>query len=269
LNQETIAALNAVNCRFYRERASEFSASRERSWRGWIELFERLAPLLPRNPAVLDVGCGNGRFARFLLGRSELEGAWTYRGVDSSPLALEEAKRRLSGRENVLFAEHDFVMDARPLPAVLAGRRFDLVVLFGVLHHVPGRSTRSRLLARLSDALAPGGLLAYTIWRFDRYERFTRKLVPWEEFVARTGSKIDLEELEAGDHMMAWGSGRDAFRYCHAMSDKEEESLATRLCSQGSSLVARFGVPNEPNRYWLLRRSVKEAPLDGGEASER
>jgi SAM-dependent methyltransferase len=269
LNQETIAALNAVNRSFYRAHASEFSATRERGWAGWGELFGHVAPFLPRGPAVLDVGCGNGRFARFLFARPEIEGAPSYWGVDASPPGLEEAGRRLSGKENVFLFEHDFVVDATPLPAALAGRRFDLVVLFGVLHHVPGRSKRSELLARLEEALAPGGLLAYTLWRFDRYERFRKKLVPWEEFVSRTGSEIDLSELEAGDHIMTWGSGGDAFRYCHAASDEEEDSLAATLCSRSMGVVAQFEVQHEPNRYWLLQRSVKEPPLDGGEAAQR
>jgi SAM-dependent methyltransferase len=269
LNEETITALNAVNRRFYRERASEFSASRERGWAGWGELFGHLAPLLRPNPVVLDLGCGNGRFARFLFARPEIEGAPTYWGVDASPLGLEEARRRLSGRENVFLVEHDFVMEETLPPAALTGRPFDLVVLFGVLHHVPGRSKRSELLARVAEALAPGGLLAYTLWRFDRYERFRKKLVPWEDFVSRTGMEIDLAELEVGDHIMTWGSGRDAFRYCHAASDEEEDSLAATLCSRNMGVVVQFEVANESNRYWLLRTSVKESPLDGGEAAER
>jgi SAM-dependent methyltransferase len=269
LNDGTIAALNAVNRRFYRERASEFSASRERGWSGWGELLGRMRGLLPANPAVVDLGCGNGRFARFLLGRPELDRAFTYFGVDASPLGLAEARRRLGGLQNVRLFEHDFIEGTSPLPETLASLTFDLVALFGVLHHVPGRRTRSELLARLSESLAPGGLLAYTLWRFDRYRRTAKKLIPWEEFVARTGSEIDLDGLEAGDHIMTWGSGRDAFRYCHAVSDEEEDSLAGSLCSRNMGVVAQFEVDSEPNRYWLLRRSGEEAPLDGGVASER
>ena len=67
--------------------------------------------------------------------------------------------------------------------------------------------------------LAPGGMIAYTVWRFDRFERFTRKLVPWQEF----SDKID--GLEPGDHIMTWGDAEPAYRYCHAMTDEEAEAL--------------------------------------------
>ena len=56
-------------------------------------------------------------------------------------------------------------------------------------------------------------MIAYTVWRFDRFERFTRKLVPWQEF----SDKID--GLEPGDHIMTWGDAEPAYRYCHAMTD--------------------------------------------------
>jgi len=242
LKKETVDALLAVNRRFYQERASEFSRSRERPWSGWGEILARAGALLPERPRVLDVGCGNGRFARFLQER--LGRAFDYCGVDESPLGLAEARRRLPIREGTVFVEAD-VLEG-PLPE----GEFDLVVLFGVLHHVPGRENRLRLLTRLSTLLAQGGLLAFSVWSFDRYERFLRKIVRWDEFSARTGIEIDLSDLEPGDHILTWGGTPPAYRYCHAMSDEEEERLAAALALD---LVAKFDAVAEPNRYDVLR----------------
>ena len=50
--------------------------------------------------------------------------------------------------------------------AALPSGPFSLVALMGVLHHVPGRETRAALVAAAADRLAPGGLLALTLWRF-------------------------------------------------------------------------------------------------------
>jgi SAM-dependent methyltransferase len=239
LKKETVKALLAVNRRFYQERASEFSRSRERPWSGWGEILERAGALLPEHPRVLDVGCGNGRFARFLeerLGRS-----FDYCGIDESPLGLTEARRRLPA---LVFFERDFMQE--PLPE----GEFDLVALFGVLHHVPGRENRLRLLTRLSTLLAQGGLLAFSIWRFDRYERFQRKIVPWDEFSSRTGIEIDLSDLEEGDHILTWGGAPPALRFCHAMSEEEEGAIAARLRLE---LVAKFDAGAEPNRYYVFR----------------
>lgn len=242
MRQETVEALRAVNRRFYRERASEFSRSRERPWSGWGEIFERAGGLLPEHPRVLDVGCGNGRFARFLEAR--LGSGFDYCGVDESPLGLSEARKRLCSRENMVFVEADF------LEAPLSEREFDLVVVFGVLHHVPGRQNRMGLLTRLSALLVPGGLLAFSVWRFDRYPRFRKKIMPWDEFRARTGIEIDLEDLEPGDHILTWGGAPPAFRFCHAMSEEEEEDLVRSL---PLDLVSRFDAGAEPNRYFVFR----------------
>jgi SAM-dependent methyltransferase len=240
LKKQTVEALLAVNRRFYRERAFEFSRTRERPWPGWAEILERAGDLLPERPRVLDVGCGNGRFARFL--EESLGRPFDYCGIDESPLGLAEARRRLPA---LVFVEKDFLQE--PLPE----GEFDLVALFGVLHHVPGRANRLRLLTRLSAVLAPGGLLAFSLWRFDRYERFQKKIVPWDEFSSRTGIEIDPSDLEPGDHMLTWGGAPPAFRFCHAMSGEEEVELANGLPLE---LVAEFDAGIEPNRYYVFRR---------------
>lgn len=254
MKAETIAALNEINRRFYRERASEFSATRERPWTGWRELFERLS--LPAEPRVLDVGCGNGRFARFLLERCER--SFSYVGIDQSPLVLAEARRRLGSRPRLLFAEHDFVTSEAPLPPALARLSFDLIALFGVIHHIPGRRRRRELLERLSRNLASGGYLAYAIWRFAEHERFRRKLVPWSEAGKRLGLSLDPSDLEPGDTFMTWGSESadraPALRYCHGMSDEEEQELVR---ASSLSLVTKLEASSEPNRYYLLRKDAQ------------
>ena len=242
MRDETVEALRAVNRRFYRERASEFNRTRERPWSGWGEILMRTGTLLPERPRVLDIGCGNGRFARFLVER--LGRTFDYCGVDESPLALAEARKRLPARENLVFVEADF--HEAPLPQ----GEFDLIVLFGVLHHVPGRENRLGLLTRLSALLAPGGLLAFSLWRFDRHPRFRKKIVPWDEFRARTGIEIDVDDLEPGDHILTWGGAPPAFRFCHQMSDEEEKGLAGAISLE---LVSSFDAGAEPNRYFVFR----------------
>lgn len=247
LNDETVAALAAVNRRFYRERASEFNATRERPWSGWSELFDRIGPELPERPSVLDVGCGNGRFARFL--ERVLPHGFTYCGVDESALGLSLARERLPAGDDVVLYEHDFITSEHSLPATLKERTFDLVVLFGVVHHVPGSDRRATLLKSLSRHVAARGLLAYTLWRFDRHERFVRKLVPWSDFLERSGVPIDVSELEPGDHIMTWGSDGPGYRYCHAISDEEAETLARSI---PLARVAAFDARDEPNTYYVL-----------------
>jgi SAM-dependent methyltransferase len=242
LREETVEALRAVNRRFYQERASEFSRSRERPWSGWGEILARAGALLPEHPRVLDLGCGNGRFARFLAER--LGRPFDYCGVDESALGLAEARRRLPAREGLALVEADFLEG--PLPE----GEFDLIALFGVLHHVPGRENRLRLLTRLSALLARGGLLAFSLWRFDLYERFQQKIVPWDEFLSRSGVEIERADLEPGDHVLTWGGAQPAYRFCHAMNDDEEREIVAAL---PLDLVTTFDAGAEPNRYYVFR----------------
>lgn len=91
-------------------------------------------------------------------------------------------------------------------------------------------------------------MIAYTVWRFDRFERFTRKLVPWDEFLA-SGHPLEPAELEPGDHIMAWGDTETAYRYCHAMTDDEAETLERTLPLEA---LASFSGDDELNGYYVL-----------------
>jgi SAM-dependent methyltransferase len=241
LRKETEDALRALNRRFYQERAAEFSRTRERPWSGWSEILSHARELLPERPRVLDVGCGNGRFGRFLEG--SLGRPFDYVGVDESPLALAAARRRLS-REAVLL-EHD-VLESN-LPEAVSARRFDWVALFGVLHHVPGRENRRHLLQRLSALVAPGGLLTFSVWLCDRVPEIAGKIVPWE----RTGIPVDAKDLEPGDRILTWGGADSpALRFCHWMSEEEEAEIQSSFPLE---LFLRFDSADEPNRYFVYR----------------
>jgi SAM-dependent methyltransferase len=239
MDEETTRALNELNLAFYRERAEEFSRTREHPWPGW----ERLLPLLPAEPLrVLDIGCGNGRFGRFLETRRP---GGRYVGVDASEPLLEKARDHLPVSLDASLHRADFVSEAPD--AALPPGPFSLVVLFGVLHGVPGASRRRALVAAAAQRLARGGILALAAWRFAELEDLRRRIVPWSG-----RSSIDTAQLEPGDHLLAWG-GIEALRYAHALDEHELAALTGGL---GLIDVASFvddGRGRERNRYAILR----------------
>src|SRR5688572_9760502 len=87
----------------------------------------------------LDLGCGPGAFADVFLGDD-------YYGVDMNARYIDHARRTRKGTF--------LVGDARKVD--LPDRRFDQILIFGLLHHLPDEDTRA-VLKEASRLLAPGG----------------------------------------------------------------------------------------------------------------
>jgi SAM-dependent methyltransferase len=257
MKPETIQLLNDINRAFYNsESAAGFSDTREHAWPGWSRVLERVRSA-GRETRVLDVGCGNGRFAQFLSRAYASNGyernptaALQYWGVDNSQPLLQRARARMDAMEGVDFIHSDVARLANE-PAFLPGP-FSLIVLFGVMHHVASYHARRALLASLIQRLSPGGILAATFWRFGQFQRFQRKVIDWKTYNQRVTSPVDIGDLETGDVLLRWGTGDDSYRYCHFASDREIEAL---IVSVGVPCIDRFisdGEDNALNDYAIL-----------------
>jgi tRNA (uracil-5-)-methyltransferase TRM9 len=231
MNDATIKRLNEINRTFYRMTAEDFDESRGQPWPGWDALLPYLKPPL----TVLDVGCGNGRFGAFLA--QKLGTDLVYCGMDSNPVLLERARAALSGLEARL--ELRDVIENPP-----DGGEYDLVALFGVLHHVPGSQQRREFIRTLAQRVTPGGYLAFAAWRFYDFARFRERIIPWPD---------DLD-VEQGDYLLDWRRGVRALRYCHYVGDAEHSEL---IAATGLTEIITYradGRTNDLNRYSLLRR---------------
>jgi SAM-dependent methyltransferase len=253
MDEKTVRTLNAINRSFYRDAAAEFSATRRDPWPGW----ERLLPLIEehlsgRDLRVLDVGCGNGRFAAFLARALPATCAsLRYCGIDTSAPLLSEVRARCLPFAEVETRLADVV--ETPIEELLAARRFSLIAVFGVLHHVASEVRRRRLLRSLAGRLEPGGLLALAIWRFEAFERFRGKSRSWEEFNATAAETVDLTQLEAGDRLLPWGEDGSRVRYCHFADEEETARLVQAASLRIAATYAADGREENLNRYFVLR----------------
>ncbi|MGW7426363.1 class I SAM-dependent methyltransferase [Streptomyces sp. NPDC054813] len=148
------------------------------------------------NARVLDYGCGYGRVMAELSGH----GFSDVSGVDLS-LALIERGRQL--RPDLRFA----VLESPP-ELVCASASLDVVLLFAVLTCVPDDNAQRALVAELSRALAPGGLLYVSdmVLQHDernhgRYAAYARRFGgPYGIFATDDGAVCrhhDIAELRA------------------------------------------------------------------------
>jgi SAM-dependent methyltransferase len=100
----------------------------------------RFASAVPANARVLDIACGHGRHARWFARRD-----CHVTAVDVDPACTAS----LAAEPGVEFLEVDLESGAWPF----AGRQFDAVIVVHYLHRP--------LLPRLTEVLAPGGVLLY------------------------------------------------------------------------------------------------------------
>jgi SAM-dependent methyltransferase len=110
------------------------------------EISRRLLALRPPNPwgAVLDMGCGNGFYARFLRPHARV-----LHGIDSSDAIASNENRKI----------YDRVLRADLGRAWTPERGYDLVFSVEVIEHV---EDYRQFLANAHAALAPGGTLFLT-----------------------------------------------------------------------------------------------------------
>lgn len=92
---------------------------------------------------MLEVGCGAGYTARYLEGTYD-----AYVGLDYSAELIRYARERNAG------PRRDFV--CANLKDYRSSGRFDVVLMVGVLHHIPDPTTALR---QLGELLAPGGVV--------------------------------------------------------------------------------------------------------------
>lgn len=129
---------------------------------------------------VLDLGCGDGTYSLEFASLGAIE----ILGIDPAEVAVEAANRKAenAGLDAVVRFEAGNIY---ALKEQLGDRRFDCVVLRGVLHHLPGPQKAVACIASLANTviiLEPNGYnpVLKLLERFSRYhiEHEERSFLP-------------------------------------------------------------------------------------------
>ena len=222
-----------INARFYQQFGAEFAASRSALQPGML----RALPALTGCAAVLDVGCGNGRFG------GALPAPVRYVGVDNSAALLGCAAQRT----HTSFLQLD-LMD--PAWVLRVRRRFPAIVCFAVLHHVPGARRRLRLLRQLHGLLQPGGVCVLSVWQFAHVPRLRRKICDWQQ------AGITTAQVEVQDYLLDWQRGGSGLRYAHQFSLAELAQLCARAGFEVRQTYRSDGATGDMGLYVILRAVV-------------
>lgn len=255
----TARQLCALTKRFYERASASFSATRQAPWPGWQHVWkmtdQQLGPFDDAHPLeVLDVGCGNLRFERFLA--DQLGSAYRAWAIDDCEALMAEGRPDAATTTlRKLDVAGALADGAGPtgLAAAFEAPPCSVAVAFGLLHHVPRLEWRVALLRAMAEALRPGGLLAVSLWQFADDPRLRPKAADATE---RGCCQLGLPPLPPDDFLMGWQGDASAFRYCHHFAEEEADQLSAALAHEACE-VARFsadGRTGSLNRYLIWQR---------------
>ena len=223
----------------------------------------RAQPTAATHLSVLDVACGNRRFARFLAEKlphtrltylgidncSELSGA----GDASAPSEMASTGGAPASEVvitcdllSALLEDEDPLADIAPC---------NLLCCFGFMHHVPGAELRSALAEWLVAHTQSGGIIALSCWRF----MDDKRLATQARAVTRNCRAYHPDlALEPNDYFLGWQGNADVPRYCHYIDEWELDDLSVAACASGARELERFNADGDGgvlNRYLLLQKA--------------
>ena len=245
MDLQTARRLSDLTTTFYAHVSTSFSATRQAPWPGWKRVAELAweedrATAGPSDACgdtyhVLDLACGNLRFARFAQQQHTNVRVW----------AVDNCDDLAAADDNVCYQHLDLahtLLDDQDLSQALDAPLCDLCVCFGFMHHVPLPQHRSAVLRALVDHAAPGGLIAVSFWQFERDARIMAKAQPL---------------ADKGDYLLGWQGRQDVRRYCHSFDEGDIDELI-RAVAPLAQEIERFsadGKSGDLNRYVVLRRA--------------
>lgn len=203
--------------------------------------------------AILDVGCGDGRYAMALMDATEAR----ITGCDISSGALEEFASRLQGRSDAhrVCLVHGQAQDIALINADGADTRHDLsLLLFGVLSHAGEQPARIAMLQAIAQQTKPGGLLLLTVPSIFRRRPLEIIRAVWRKL---TGSA--LRHAQVGDIEFARiidGKKQEFFYHLYSVSN-----LKLDLARSGWQLQSTSAESLLPE--WLITQHAWIARLDG------
>lgn len=186
--------------------STEFDQTRQTNWKE----FEVFLPYIKENQFLGDLGCGNGRFYKFIKQHRQIK----YLGIDNSEKLLAKAKLEFPETDN---NKHQFIKgDLLNLP--IADNSLNVAAAIASIHHIPGKELRQKAIQELHRVLKKNGLALITVWNLfqPRYKKYV--------WFSRLKSLLSFGKYNARDTFIPWGK-TSIKRYYYAFTEAEISSL--------------------------------------------
>jgi ubiquinone/menaquinone biosynthesis C-methylase UbiE len=188
----------------YSKISTEFSNSRKHNW----SEFESYLPYIKDQDILIDLGCGNGRFYKFIKEHRKLN----YTGIDNNPELINFAKKLNPGVE---FENGDI------LDIPVQDKSVDVIACIAALHHIPSKELRKDAIQETHRVLREKGIYILSVWNL--FQRKYRKYI-WK---ARFKSIFTLGRFDSRDTLIPWGKS-GVKRYYYAFTVKELKRLVEK-----------------------------------------
>lgn len=233
MNEEQINKIINQTENFYQQNAEEFSKTRKNPWNGWKYLLSIVNEEFADKDliSVLDLGCGNARFYQYL--EENLEFKIDYLGLDTNDFMMIEAILKHPRQK---FKKLNIIKNIKNID-----QKFDLVVAFGLTHHLPGNEFRKKWFESVLKLVQKNGLLFLTFWNLQTDPRFEKAQ--------------RANDLEKNDCYYNWGNSNEK-RYVHIYDKSEILKLSELFKNNGFKLLKTFdsdGKNGKMNTYLILK----------------
>ena len=248
MDSVTIKQLLKINDGFYREHGEDFSSTRRRLQPG----VQRVLETLQGGESILDLGCGNGELARTLSRRGH---RGPYLGLDFSRALLDEAEGEAFSFP-VQFLQIDLTQfSVSNLQSSVKTEHWSrgidywsLITAFAVLHHIPGRELRLKILTTVHELLEPAGYFIHSNWQFLNSPHWRARVRSWDSVGIRAAA------VESGDYLLDWRHGKVGLRYVHPFDAAELEELANESGFETTDAFCSDGENRKMSLYQIWKK---------------